>query len=236
MRDDPEPELRAGPEPFRAQGRVNDAGLEGTRRAENTLEQLWPRLPDTVTVHPEVDLQADDPAYVDEPINAGHGRQSRRRCIASKQNGDRCGGRAMLQHLLCPLHGERLSPQQGAQALHAQRREAKRRADAALSLQKLGTRAVVAEALVAEAANVEKAVKLLCRSAGGGDLAAAKALIPWINQAFGMPTERVEQRPPSTLEELEQMDTAELARLVARGRERRLRALEVVPGTPGAEG
>jgi hypothetical protein len=43
------------------------------------------------------------------------------------------------------------------------------------TLQKLGTRAVVAEALVAEAANVESAVRLLCRSAGGGDLAAAKA-------------------------------------------------------------
>ncbi len=94
---------------------------------------------------------------------------------------------------------------------------------------------MVAEAVVAEAANVEKAVTLLCRSAGGGDLAAAKALIPWINQAFGMPTERVEHRPPSTLQELEQMDTAELERLVARGRERRLRALEVVPGTAGAE-
>ena len=106
----------------------------------------------------------------------------------------------------------------------------------ALSLQKLGTRAVVAEALAAEAENVEKAVKLLCRSAGGGDLAAAKALIPWLNQALGMPTERVEQRPPSTLQELEQMDTAELERLVARGRERPLRAAQALPGTAGAEG
>jgi hypothetical protein len=106
----------------------------------------------------------------------------------------------------------------------------------ALSLQKLGTRAVVAEALASEAENVEKAVKLLCRSAGGGDLAAAKALIPWLNQALGMPTERVEHRPPSTLHELEKMDTAELERLVARGRERRLRAVGAVPGTTEAEG
>jgi hypothetical protein len=79
-------------------------------------------------------------------------------------------------------------------------------------------------------------VRLLCRSAEGGDLAAAKALIPWLNQALGMPTERVEHRPPSTLQELEQMDTAELERLVARGRERRLRAARAVPGTAGAEG
>jgi hypothetical protein len=95
---------------------------------------------------------------------------------------------------------------------------------------------VVAEALAAEAENVERAVKLLCQSAGGGDLAAAKALIPWINQALGMPTGRVEHRPPATLTELREMDTAELERLVASGRERRLRAARAVPGTAGAEG
>ena len=83
---------------------------------------------------------------------------------------------------------------------------------------------------------MERALKLLCRSAGGGDLAAAKALIPWFYQALGMPTERVEHRPPSTLQELDEMDTAELERLVARGRERRLQGLQAVPGTAGAEG
>ena len=95
-----------------------------------------------------------------------------------------------------------------------------------LSLQKLGTRAVVAEALVAEAANVDRAVRLLCRSAGGGDLAAAKAQIPWINQALGTPTERVEPRAPTTLEDIEAMSTEELARIVAEGRARRLQRLE----------
>ena len=95
---------------------------------------------------------------------------------------------------------------------------------------------MVAEALVAEAANVESAVRLLCRSAGGGDLAAAKALIPWINQALGTPTERVEHRAPTSLEDIESMSTAELERLVARGRERRLQAVRAVPGAAGAEG
>jgi hypothetical protein len=95
---------------------------------------------------------------------------------------------------------------------------------------------VVAEALASEAENVDRAVKLLCRSAGNGDLQAAKALIPWINQALGMPTERVEHRPPSTLQELKEMDTAELERLVATGRERRLRAARAVPGPAGADG
>jgi hypothetical protein len=93
----------------------------------------------------------------------------------------------------------------------------------------MGTRSVVAEALVAEAANVERAVRLLCQSAGGGDLQAAKALIPWLNQALGMPRERVEPRVPTSLEEIEQTSTEELVALVARGREQRLQALRAVP-------
>jgi len=84
----------------------------------------------------------------------------------------------------------------------------------------------VAEALVAEAANVDRAVRLLCRSAGGGDLQAAKALIPWLNQALGTPTERVEHRVPTGLEDLESMSTEQLERIVAEGRARRLQRLE----------
>jgi hypothetical protein len=49
-------------------------------------------------------------------------------------------------------------------------------------------------------------------------------LIPWVNQALGMPTERVEHRKPTSLEELEQMETSELEALVAPGRKRRLQA------------
>jgi hypothetical protein len=103
-------------------------------------------------------------------------------------------------------------------------------------LQKLGTRAVVAEALASEAANVERAVRLLCRSAGGGDLQAAKALIPWLNQALGMPTERVEHRPPRTIEDIQAMDTEELRRLVAEGRAERLQRLESERLVNGDEG
>jgi hypothetical protein len=81
---------------------------------------------------------------------------------------------------------------------------------------------------------VERAVRLLCQSAGGGDLQAAKALIPWINQALGMPKERVEPRVPTSLEEIEQMSTEELVALVARDREQR-QALRVVPEPPDTE-
>jgi hypothetical protein len=86
----------------------------------------------------------------------------------------------------------------------------------------------VATALAEKAEQVHQAVCLLCDSAAAGDLKSAQALIPWINQALGMPTERVERRAPSSLEELEQLSTAELEALVAAGRKRRLAA---VPGS-----
>ena len=44
-----------------------------------------------------------------------------------------------------------------------------------------------------------------------------------------MPTERVEHRKPGSLEELEQMDTAELEALVAEGRRKRLDAFRSLP-------
>jgi hypothetical protein len=56
-------------------------------------------------------------------------------------------------------------------------------------------------------------VALLCQSAAVGDVNAAKALIPWLNQALGMSTERVEHRMPTGLEELECMSEEELARI-----------------------
>jgi hypothetical protein len=174
---------------------------EDARTAENGTR--WPPVPDGVTVAAGVDLDTEDPALVDQPVRAGHpnGLTSRRRCVALRRDGERCGGRAMQSELLCPLHGQRMTAEQGAKAKWTRRRERDRAAESVLQLQRLGTRAVVAEALVAEAANVDKAVRLLCESAGAGDLAAAKALIPWLNQALGMPTERVEHRLPAGLEE-----------------------------------
>jgi hypothetical protein len=62
-------------------------------------------------------------------------------------------------------------------------------------------------------------------AAANGDLQAANALIPWIDQALGKPTERVEHRLPTGPEELEQMDEAQLERLVAQGRQARLHAV-----------
>ncbi len=87
---------------------------------------------------------------------------------------------------------------------------------------------MVAETLVAQAENVQKAVTLLCEAAGSGDLAAAKALLPWIDQGLGRTTERHEIRVPSSVEEIEQLSTEELESLVAQGRAKRL-ALQAAP-------
>ena len=90
----------------------------------------------------------------------------------------------------------------------------------------MGTRAVVATALAEKAEQVHKAVCLLCDSAAAGDLKSAQALIPWLVQALGKPTERVEVRAPSTLEDLDQLDTAALQALVVQGRQRRLQLVK----------
>jgi hypothetical protein len=75
---------------------------------------------------------------------------------------------------------------------------------------------------------VQKAVTVLCEAAGRGDLAAAKALLPYLDQALGKPTERHELRVPSCVDEIEQLSDAELERLVAQGRARRL-GLQALP-------
>jgi hypothetical protein len=85
---------------------------------------------------------------------------------------------------------------------------------------------VIAETLVAQAENVQKAVTLLCEHAAAGDVQAAKALIPWIDQALGKPTERVEVNAPTTLDDLDKMDTAALQAMVAEGRKRRLQLVK----------
>jgi hypothetical protein len=72
------------------------------------------------------------------------------------------------------------------------------------------TRSVVATALQEKAEQLHEPVRLLCDSAAGGDLKSAQALIPWINQALGAPTERVEHHAPSSQQDLESMDTAGL--------------------------
>jgi hypothetical protein len=101
-----------------------------------------------------------------------------------------------------------------------------------VALQKLGTRAVIAQTLVEEAAMVRATIRTLLVASSGGDVAAAKAVIPYINQGLGMPTERVEHRLPS-IDELEGLETAQLEEIVAQGRAARLHAV-ADPEAPAA--
>ena len=55
---------------------------------------------------------------------------------------------------------------------------------------------------------------MLADAAAAGDVAAAKLLVPYMNQAYGMPTERVETQVPQTLADFAAMPTSELLRLV----------------------
>jgi hypothetical protein len=198
------------------------ASRDETSAAAASTTPVWPLLPDNVVAHHTVDLDADDPALVDHIVNAGHAKNSRRRCVGTRLDGQRCASRAMHRYLTCSLHTGRMSPLQGAQALQRQRAERNARAEQVLALQRLGTRAVVAEALADEAEKVDRAVRYLVDAAANGDINAAKGLIPWIDQALGRPVERVEHRAPTGLEDLEFMSTEELERIVREGRARRL--------------
>ena len=62
------------------------------------------------------------------------------------------------------------------------------------------------------AEKVARTVEHLLDAGAEGDLAAAKALVPWIDQAYGKPTKREEHRYPSSIDELKDMDEQELER------------------------
>lgn len=200
--------------------------------SEPALDPSPWEIPEGVRVAPGVDLDAPDPALVLEPWLTGKQAGARRRCVAAKLDGSRCGGMASPDGLLCAIHDGRADPSQAALARGAAARERGERAEAVLQLQRLGTRAVVARALVEKAAEVDRAVRLLCDAAGAGDLASAKALLPWIDQALGRPTERTEITHPSTPSEVESLDDQALRALVAEGRAARLRAVEDEPDGP----
>lgn len=194
-------------------GERSDIGPTLSSVPAEPQEAAW-RLPDTITVADTVDLEAEDPSLLD----------GRRTCVSTKRDGGRCGAVAVNGEWLCSLHSGRLNPADGATARREARNQANAEAERALSLQKLGTRAVVAQKLAQEAALVEQTVLSLLTKAATGDLRAATALIPWLNQGLGMPTERVEAVLPTSPEQVAEASSEALSALVAEGRRRRLRA------------
>ena len=84
-------------------------------------------------------------------------------------------------------------------------------------LARLGARGVIQEALASRPEQVQRAVEVLVDAAAAGDVAAAKLLVPYMNQAYGMPTERVHHEAPQTAADVAALPTAELLRLVREG-------------------
>lgn len=165
---------------------------------------------DQPQAHHSVDMTQDDPTLV----------EGRRICVAARVDGERCGSNPPRDKLLCNAHAGTLDPSAGGHALARKKREARSRAESEAAVRALGTRAVVAQVFARRAAAVEKTVDLLLDAAESGDVRSAQALLPWIDQALGKPTERVEQHAPSSREDLERLDTRALEALVARGRDR----------------
>jgi hypothetical protein len=150
---------------------------EPPEEPEKTPEERWPP-------HESVDMTAVDPAHVE-------GRNGRK-CIAATKAGARCPAPALHGLLRCSVHAGRMSARQGGQAraarLAAEKAEARERRIEAQA----GPRAVVLRVLQERGEDLAAAVGALLSAAATGDLAAAKALPLYLNQALGQPTVPVE--------------------------------------------
>ena len=174
----------------------------------------WPAFPEGVLPHDSVDLDAEDPSSLDS---------GKRQCVGIRADGERCRATAVSAHLLCSLHTGRLDAAEGGRAVAEKRRKAKERAEEELGRRSLGTRATIAFVLHREHRKLELIVEDLLERASKGD-AKAQALLPaYLNQALGLPQERVEHSLPGTAGEVAQASTASLAALVEQ--RRRLRAV-----------
>jgi hypothetical protein len=184
---------------------------------EDEEQPGWPALPDGVTAADGVDLDSPDPAHEE-------GRQ--RRCVAAKQAGDRCRGPAIHGLLVCPVHAGRLDAAAGGRAKARLARERLERVKDQQAIAQLGTRAVVAAALAEKHDEIRRALHVLATAAASGDVKSAQALIPWLNQGLGMPTERIQTNTTLDADGLASLSTDELQEFVALKRRERLRQVD----------
>lgn len=190
---------------------LDEAALEGIQLGD------WPTFPPGVGWADGVDIEAEDPALLDS---------GRRSCVTVTRAGARCGAPPLRGHLLCTPHAGLLDSRAGGAAKAKKRREAEEKAESQVATARLGTRAVVAAALASKHREITSAIGVLADSAASGDVRSAQALIPWINQGLGMPTERLEHRVPGSLDELKALETSQLEELVAARRRQRITLVE----------
>jgi hypothetical protein len=123
------------------------------------------------------------------------------------------------------MHAGRADPREAAKTRHRLAQKARDEAVERVAARSLGTRALVASIFSEEAALVESTLRHLLKAAGGGDLKSAQALLPWLNQALGNPTERAEITFPTSPDEAQSLSTSQLEALVAEGQAARLVAV-----------
>jgi hypothetical protein len=189
---------------------VSDTRLDAPEPdgAAEALSATWD-LPDSIKVADEIDLLALDPAMDEE--------RGRRFCVAQRAAGGRCTAPALRGGLLCSPHAGLLDSAAGGKAKAEKLKAAQGRAEDLDALRRLGVRGTVAATLHDEVALVAQTVRTLLAAAAQGDIQAAKAVIPYLNQGLGLPTERLEVLTPDAAD-LGAMDTAQLAALVAQKR------------------
>ena len=176
----------------------------------------WPRLPDGVRLAADIDLQADDPALLDT---------GKRRCVAERKAGGRCGSFALPPGLLCAVHSGVADPAAGGRAKAANRRLALVQAQERVAERSLGVRAALSAQLQERQDDLRQILDALITDAKAGNMKAAALLLPYLDQALGKPMP-VEVKTGSLAGELSAMSEAELAEIVKRGREaRRLKAV-----------
>lgn len=170
-----------------------------------TRDEMLEQVPLALEIWEDVDLDAADPALTDSGT---------RLCIAARKAGGRCTVRAMHDSLTCPVHGGRLDSAAGGHARARALREKRENEENRTRLARMGTRAVVADTLLRKHTEVARAIEVLADAAAEGDLKSAQALIPWLNQGLGMPTERVQVSTPGSVDEVAAMSTDDLLALV----------------------
>ena len=173
-----------------------------------TREQMLEAIPDGLQLSDDVELDNDDPALTDS---------GRRACIAERRAGGRCTAPPLTGWLLCSAHGGQLDPRSGGLALAEKRREARIGAEETSRLARLGTRGVIADTFARRALAVRATLDLLLDDAERGDKAAARLLLPFLNQGLGLPTETtvLVHGDPTSEADLDAMSTSELAAFVA---------------------
>jgi hypothetical protein len=174
-------------------------------------------IPLDVLIDDDVDLDSEDPARTED---------GKRVCVSVRRAGGRCRAVALHSGLLCSVHLGLLDPAEGGRAKGRKLREQEISDEEAMRLARLGARGLIADRFTSRPAVLARVVDTLMDMAAAGDQGAAKALIPYMNQGFGAPTERVEMLTPESRRDIEAMPTDQLADLVQRKRRLRLAAAE----------